>query len=611
MGVPSLFFMRVSKLIKLCVFFILCFSQVLQAQVDFEATVSKSKMGINDRFLLEIRVTAKGEVDKLDFGQLFPPAFSDFYLVGGPSTGRQFSMINGYQVISKTYSYALKPKKNGTFRIESASIEVGGAKYETKPIEIQVGDAFADQDPVKKDVAQDVFIKAKISNVRPYIGEQVLLTYDLYFSKNIEGLNQESIPTFSGFWNQEIEGAQKRRPVQLQYKGRSFSKLTLKKFILIPQKIGKLKVDPLVLTCKVAVPTERVDFWMQRVYEYYNLTLKSRVYNLNIRPLPAAGKPENFSGAVGEFTFSFNLNKSKIEVHKPVDITLRVRGKGNLGLFDIPEPSLPTQLERYTPKSTSDIKMTESGVQGSIVSEHIFVPRANGIYQVEGLQFSYFDPKARKYKMIRKEGVKIEVFGEAGKNYRTSSSSTSTEGYTEETKSKKTKIDYITQDIRYIKTQASELTPIDMDRGIFKKIWIYILMFFPLALLLCFRFVFTGVKINLISRSKRASDRALQSLKMSKRKLSHNSNEEAYYEALQKLIYDYLSLRFGIQKYEFTERKIDQKLTDSKVSEESISEIRNILSQIDAARFNPFDSSSTDSLHDRIKNWIRSVAKNV
>ena len=584
-----------------------------QAQVKFEATVSKSKMGRNDRFLLEIRLQRSGKEASLDVGQIFPPSFQDFYLVGGPSTGRQFSMTNGYKVISKTYSYALKPKENGTFRIESATVTVGGKKYNTAPIEIQVEDAFADQDPAKKDVAQDVFIMTRVSNRNPYIGEQIVLTYDLYFSKNIEGLNEEETPSFSGFWNHEIENSQRRKAIQVQHKGRTFSKIGLKKFILIPQKTGKLYVKPLVLSCKVAVPTERVDFWMQRVYEYYDLTLKSRAYNLRVKPLPDRGKPKNFSGAVGSFTFSSTLNKSRVEVHKPVEIKLRVEGKGNLGLFDTPEPSLPTQVERYTPKSNSDVKMTTKGIRGSITSEYIYVPRNTGSYVVEGLHFSYFDPKAHKYKTLRKTDVKIDVFGDAG-NTGSASSPSGAEYFEQESdsESEKKKIDYITQDIRYIKTESDDLLPTgEYGRNIFKKGWVYILIFSPLLVLLLFRYALSKVTFQFGSTPKIASNRALQALKAAGKKYQSHSDKTAYYESLQKLIYAYLSMRFGIQKYEFTERRIDQKLTEHDVSEEYISEIREVLSLIDIARFTPSSMPDISALHNRVSDWIRATSRNI
>lgn len=587
---------------------LLLFVGQLCAQVTFEATVSKSKMGVDDRFLLEIRLTLKGASSSLEVGELFPPAYKSFYLVGGPATGRSFSMTNGYKVISQTYSYALKPRKNGVFQIEPAVISVGDKKYQTKPVKIEVGASFATENPLKNEVTRDVFLRARLSNSKPYVGEQVILTYELYFAKNIEALNEQEISEFQGLWSQEVERPKQYAPTKVEYKGRSFSKIILKQLVLIPQKVGVRTITPLVVSTKVSIPTEKTNFWMERVYETYDLTLKSRSFKLRVQPLPERGKPDDFSGAVGRYSFTAKLDKSKVKVHKSVRLSVEIQGKGNIGLFDIPKPKLPSLVEQYTPKINSEVKASKYGLKGKVLAEYIFVPRATGSFDIEDLAFTYFDPKAGKYKTVRGKSDRIEVYGDASAQHKgggyTKSYAPEFQGEQQGSVEKK-KVEYITRDILYIKKEA-KIEVIDEERSsIFQSIGFYLLLFIPPAILLLLRWKLAQMlrTLSLRRKPKRSAGQAFLSLKRAQKKYS-DADPSGYYEELQRLIYRYLSVRFGIQNHELTEFRVNEKLREGGVSEALTQQLHAVLEQIDLARFASYGAVEKDKLHKEVYRLI-------
>ena len=98
---------------KLLKFYILGFlvftSQVFFAQIEFETSVSKNNLGVNQRFRIEFTVNKQGA------DNFKPPSFTNFKVVGGPSSSVNQSWINGKASYSQSYIYILEPKSEGEF----------------------------------------------------------------------------------------------------------------------------------------------------------------------------------------------------------------------------------------------------------------------------------------------------------------------------------------------------------------------------------------------------------------------------------------------------------------------------------------------------------------
>src|SRR5690606_12995582 len=104
---------------------------IARAQVKFEAKVSKTKLGVNERLRIDFEMNKDGD-------NFTPPNFDNFTVVGGPNTSVSNSWINGVRSFAKTYSYFLAPKRQGNFRIEQATIEIEGQTYKTQVVNVQV-----------------------------------------------------------------------------------------------------------------------------------------------------------------------------------------------------------------------------------------------------------------------------------------------------------------------------------------------------------------------------------------------------------------------------------------------------------------------------------------
>ncbi|HAO14701.1 MAG TPA: BatD protein, partial [Tenacibaculum sp.] len=274
---------------------------------ELVAKVSKSKLGINQRLKIEYSINIQSA------DNFTPPVYTNFKIIGGPSQSISQSWINGKMTFSKSYTYILQPKKKGEFNLPSASIEVNGEKIKSNTLKVIVLDAVKlPKDPNDPNyiASQNIHLVAEISKSKPYLGEGIYLEYRLYFSENV-GIYDNAItesPQYNGFWTQEI----KKTGTQVKsgtYNGEKYRYAVLHKALLIPTKSGRLTIDPMKMDIVVAVPTGRVDFFGNPMTRQVRKEFSSVKKIINVKELPLQNKPENFNGAVGEFSLDVSLSK--------------------------------------------------------------------------------------------------------------------------------------------------------------------------------------------------------------------------------------------------------------------------------------------------------------
>jgi hypothetical protein len=150
-------------------------SSMAFAQVKFEAKVSKTKLGQNERLRVDFTMNKDGD-------NFESPDFENFQVIGGPNTSVSNSWLNGAHSYAKTYSYFLAPQKQGRFTIKSASIEIQGVTYKTKAVTVQVTNAVKrPNDPynVESVASENIHLVAEISKGNPYLNEAITVVYKL------------------------------------------------------------------------------------------------------------------------------------------------------------------------------------------------------------------------------------------------------------------------------------------------------------------------------------------------------------------------------------------------------------------------------------------------
>ena len=387
------------------------FSLVAKAQdnsVKFEAVLSKAKLGQNERLRVSFEMNKDG-----DFFEA--PSFENFEVLMGPSQSISSSFINGKRSFSKSYTYVLRPKKQGQLIIDSASITIDNTVYTTDPKTVLVTKPIDNPNAPKtaQDIADEsLYLVATLSNDKPYLNQGVLVTYTLYFSPRVYINNFIPVenPTYKNFWSQDlpIKEYETRRTT---FRNESFNAVDLKTVVLYPQKSGSLALDPFALELYVQIPTGRRDFFGDPIMRSATKTVKAGDLRINVRELPEEGKPSDFSGAVGDFDLSVDASRTNLEANESTQIKVKISGKGNLKLLSIPELSLPSALEKYDPEYTDNVRVNREGMNGSVTDSYTVVPRYAGSYPVDPVAFTYFDPNTKSYKTLNSDLFDLTVEG--------------------------------------------------------------------------------------------------------------------------------------------------------------------------------------------------------
>ena len=325
--------------------------QAVAQGVTFDAKVSKRSLGLNERLRIDFVMNENGD----DFN---PPSFKGFQVVGGPNQSISNSWVNGKRSFSKTYTYFLTPAQKGALSISQATINIEGETYKTTPIKITVTEAVeVPRDPNSPEylIDDNLHLVTEISNSRPYLNEAITVVYKLFFRSPLRISDGRAIenPQFADFWSHNINIPQ-LKVENGTYKGESYGLVVWKKSVLYPQKTGKLTLEPLSLSLVIDLPSNRRDFFGNRILQQSSRTVTAGRRTINVKPLPEKGKPANFFGAVGQFNFDALLNKNALKATESFEIKLKVSGNGNLKLFNLPELVLPNTCLLYTSPSPRD-----------------------------------------------------------------------------------------------------------------------------------------------------------------------------------------------------------------------------------------------------------------
>ena len=113
-------------------------------------------------------------------------------------------------------------------------------------------------------------------------------------------------------------------------------------------------------------------------------------------PLPIAGRPVGFAGAVGDLRDTLVVGDTAWRVGDPTTVTLRLTGVGNLKL--LPRPALDVPWATVTP-ADERVAWDSTGtvVRGTKEFDWIVTPRVGGGVVFPAVRYDYFNPATRQY----------------------------------------------------------------------------------------------------------------------------------------------------------------------------------------------------------------------
>ena len=581
----------VSRLL-LCLIFLV--SVNIQSQISFDAKVSKKRLGLNERLRVDFVMNENGD----DFT---PPPFTNFQIVSGPQQSVSRSWVNGVRSFSKTYTYFLTPKRKGKVTLGQAVIVIKGEVYKTLPIPLEVTSAVEKpNDPNNIDYITDQNIRlvAEISNIQPYLNEGITVLYKLYFRNpiSISDVQELESPSYGDFWSHLIKIGQVRVNTRGEYKGEPFNEVVWRKVVLYPQKTGKLDIEPLSLNLSLSVPSDRRDLFGRRILTQGQKTISAGRRVINVKSLPEKNKPTDYTGAVGSFDFDVIIDKNALKASESFQAKIKVKGKGNLKLFNLPSINVPNTLEVYEPEHSENVKISLSGMEGTIEDTYTIVPKYQGKYPIPPVQFSYFDPKTSNYKTLRSQNLLVDVF----------------EGPLAGSNTNQEKVE--TKQI--ISTKENSFRFIQLDTQLFpikkNKFWLslnfFILLVLPIGLLLIVIFI---KRFILKQTTDSANNKQKQSQRLASKYLSFAKkafhNQGIFYEALERALHNYLKAKLKIETTEMSKEKIERLLLDKKVNGQSAINFIVVIENCELARYAPDSSVSIKGDYQKAISVIASI----
>ena len=561
----------------------------ISAQVKFDATVSKNKLGLNERLRVDFVMNQNGD-------NFSPPDFENFQIIGGPNQSISTKYVNGERSFSKTYSYFLQPLRKGSLRIKQASIEIDGEEYKSLPIEVIITDSV---DQPSDSVTQyyndeDIELRALISKTSPYVNEPITIVYKLYYKAPIRVSNAQETetPKYKDFWNQDIKIPQLKIQSEI-YKGQNYNVVEWKKVVLYPQKSGLLEISPLSINLMLDVPTDKRDFFGNIIIDQTSQFISTGTRRINVKQLPLNNMPSSFTGAVGEFEFDVILDKSSLRATESFQAELKVKGRGNLKLFDLPDLLVPGSMELFEPQREESINTNLSGMNGSVTKLFTVIPRFQGSFPIEQVEFSYFDPKLEKYKILKSPRLTIDVYdGPTISNPSVNNTNTISPN----------------DSFRFIKINT-KLMKINNDEFFESEIF-YILISSPFAMVIAF------VMLTAYKRKRKSSFTETQRVqhkeidKMINTAKESLNDKNVFYDLIEKAVYKTLLLKFSLNIDNLNKEKIKSTLRVKGIDEKNISKIIQLIENCENAKYSRSSNSIMNNDLNTAKEIISLIQKN-
>ena len=576
----------------------------------FFATLSFARVWADGAVTFEVNtplIVSTGEMFRVEFiltngkpdGETFvAPDFAGLDVLAGPTTSqaRSYQNINGVASHTSTFTitYVVTSQTAGNVTIGAASVKVDGKSYTTKatPIEVveqsrkQEQEAAAQQgSAVQNQIAQDdILLRLNLSRSTVYKGEPIRASLTLYTRAGIAGFEDVKLPSFNGFWSQELptDNYQAKRET---LDGKVYDSQIIKEWLLYPQQAGSLAIESADITAVAQVvmrSSRNFDPFFGGGAEVYNVKrkLSTGQINVTVKDLPA-GAPASFNGAVGKFTMSATQPSTQLKANSAATYTVRISGTGNLTFLQTPKLVLPSSFELYHVRETESIQTSVNGTSGYKQFEYPFIARAEGEYDIDPIEFTFFSPEKEGYVTLKTDALKVNVApdGSAGASITPQQIITG---------SSKEGVRQLGSDIRFIKLGkpqlSSSVAPLMLSSTYFLLLALIVVLFIVAYLLLSK--MIKDSKNTVLLRNRRANKVAVQRFRKAE-KYMRVMNRHAFYEEMLRALWGYMSDKLNIPVADLTKENIREELQRRGCPQQDAQHFTEIITRCDEAQYSP------------------------
>jgi hypothetical protein len=249
------------------------------------------------------------------------------------------------------------------------------------------------------------FLASSISNTHPFVGQEVLLTYKLYFRDAAPKISYELTPSFQGLWAREAGSERFIKSIQTTIQGKQFRSAIVKQFRLVPVQSGRITISGYSMLC--TLPQESVpNNGKERPDTRLRLTAPAIAISAQALPEPV---PEKLSGAVGIFSIDLLADKQKLRIGESLSLKLILTGTGSLLTLELPTLKLPESFRYNPPERTTTLTKESETSSGAITSTILAWPQSEGDFQIPAATLVVFNPDTKQFSIIQSKPLSITV----------------------------------------------------------------------------------------------------------------------------------------------------------------------------------------------------------
>jgi hypothetical protein len=567
------------------------------SDIKITSSVDRTTIGINQTFTLEVELS--GERANTAGDPKLPEIIDFATFMGNSGTSTNMQIINGRMNLSTTYSFTFMATKVGKFTIPPVVINFSGQEYSSKPVSIEIvqsstptrqqsgqpGARTQPDQPSAQNLEDNLFLKVSINKRRVYVNEPIILSYKIYTRVTVTQYGIGKLPNTAGFWAEEFPLGNQPKTYEEILNGKKYIVAEIKRMALFPTDAGTKTIGPMEIECSIRVQQQRRSIFDSFFDDPFfgrtvNQAIASKSLTVEVLPLPGENKPKNFSGLVGQFNLSADVDKTSIKTNEAISLKVKIGGSGNIKMIPSPNVEVPPDFERYEPKLTENINRTENGVSGSKIFEYVLIPRYPGVQKIKPVFFSYFDITSKKYRTLATPEIVVDV-AKGSDEFMTVTSGLSKE-----------EVKLLGKDIRFIQSGNAEFSRI--GSYLYKKSYFILLLIFPILAVLAsygYRRHLDKLSDNIAyARSRKANQLAMKKLHKAKKLLSETRQAEFYAEVANSLM-GFLGDKFNIASAGIIIDQVEELMKSKNLQEDVIRQYLSCLQVCDYQRFAPSNSN--------------------
>ncbi len=545
-------------------FLIISIGTSLEAQYLFKAESNANRILIGRTFEYSV------VLEDIDSRTFRPPSFDGFEVVGGPSTSRSTSIINGVSTSEFKFIYTLKPKAVGDYIIPAATAMFDNKKIRSNLVKVivQKGKTGAsNQQELNNDMSKQMFVRAVPSTDTAYVGQQIILEYKIYYAISVRGYDQVDEPSYDGFYVEKLRDIGQNKTIEI-VDGEQYNVTTVKRVALYPQRTGKLEIEASKFKLGVNDPTRK----SRSIFAPINyFVFRTDPIQVDVLRLPE-GAPASFSGAVGNYTAQSVVNPPTLTTDDALTILMNIQGNGDVKQMLPPQVIFDDNLEVY---NTSVIEKKavpkRDYFQSFMQVEYTVLPKKADRYLIKP-EFTFFNPDSARYITIVTSVNNVMV--RQGKNKKVEQAVVS-------------ESDAMSNSLRPLLTNASFSTikTSAWVQGPFGKA-LYLIPFLAMGGILLYRqneIKKGNIDPELIRREKAAAV-AKQRLTTAETYMK-NKDSASFFDEIAKSIFGYLGDKMNVPFSELSRNNIVAILNKKQTNPSTVESLSTLLERCEMARF--------------------------